>query len=797
MNKWTTSIWCIVVLLAGSGIYHFSQTPIKAKSLPVSVPLTSEVVNYHDDVKPVLAKRCVVCHACYDAPCQLKMGAYSGIERGASKERVYDGERLIEANLTRLFEDGHTLAQWRDKDFFAVNSDTPQTSTNGLSSTDYQTAANENLSSSVIAHLLQLKHDTPVETASETPALLNKEDYPLNINRAYQCPTIDDIDDFKEDYPLWGMPYALPALDKQENALILNWIAQGGKGSDDVVVTEENQQHIMAWEDFLNGNSLKSQLMSRYLFEHLFLVHLHFDAKQPQQFFKLVRSATAPGQPIKSIHTRRPFDNPGVERVYYRIVPLKQTRVHKSHMPVLLTSDRMDKYEDWFLNDDYEVTSMPSYKPEEASNPFITFAQLPINARYNYMLDEAQNTIMQFIKGPVCRGQMALNVINDHFWVVFSEPDLDLVQNNGEFIQQALQNIELPAEEQSNALPTAWMNYAAMEREYLNAKSEFINTKIKDKLSIDLDLLWNGDGENENMALTIFRHKDAASVVKGLVGDTPQTAWVLTYPLFERIHYLLVAGYDVYGNVGHQLNSRMYMDFLRMEGEFNFLALLPSETRDKIRNKWYRGSVSEVEEFVYKGNTSKIETNIEYKTDNPYQELLDTMKRRFTGTISERHYLNNGFKEKEAIASFNRINSFKGKNISLLPESTIVRVYDKSSDEQHFYTMLRHSAHTNISHLFNEEDRRLPEEDTVTIASGFMTSHPNAFLQVEISELQDLASRINRMGSEPDYAALLDTYGVRRTNPKFWDYADNMHSYFKNTYPTEFGYLDFNRLENR
>jgi hypothetical protein len=38
---------------------------------------------------------------------------------------------------------------------------------------------------------------------------------------------------------------------------------------------------------------------------------------------------------------------------------------------------------------------------------------------------------------------------------------------------------------------------------------------------------------------------------------------------------------------------------------------------------------------------------------------------------------------------------------------------------------------------------------------------------------------------------------VRRTNPKFWDYSENMHRYFKDTYPTEFGYLDFNRLENR
>jgi len=47
----------------------------------------------------------------------------------------------------------------------------------------------------------------------------------------------------------------------------------------------------------------------------------------------------------------------------------------------------------------------------------------------------------------------------------------------------------------------------------------------------------------------------------------------------ECIHYLLVAGFDVYGNIGHQLSTRLYMDFLRMESEFGFLALLPEETR--------------------------------------------------------------------------------------------------------------------------------------------------------------------------------------------------------------------------
>ena len=34
----------------------------------------------------------------------------------------------------------------------------------------------------------------------------------------------------------------------------------------------------------------------------------------------------------------------------------------------------------------------------------------------------------------------------------------------------------------------------------------------------------------------------------------------------------------VFGNVGHQLFSRIYMDFLRMEGEASFLLLLPAAT---------------------------------------------------------------------------------------------------------------------------------------------------------------------------------------------------------------------------
>ena len=68
---------------------------------------------------------------------------------------------------------------------------------------------------------------------------------------------------------------------------------------------------------------------------------------------------------------------------------------------------------------------MPSYAPEPASNPFITFAAIPAESRYRFLLDEAEFFIMNFIKGPVCRGQMAVDVIDDRFWVYFLDPEAE------------------------------------------------------------------------------------------------------------------------------------------------------------------------------------------------------------------------------------------------------------------------------------------------------------------------------------------------------------------------------------
>ena len=74
----------------------------------VLLTMPVEPILFDESVKPVLENRCVVCHGCTDAPCQLKLSSYEGITRGANKDRVYNGARLSGVPPSRLFIDART-----------------------------------------------------------------------------------------------------------------------------------------------------------------------------------------------------------------------------------------------------------------------------------------------------------------------------------------------------------------------------------------------------------------------------------------------------------------------------------------------------------------------------------------------------------------------------------------------------------------------------------------------------------------------------------------------------------------
>jgi hypothetical protein len=466
-------------------------------------------------------------------------------------------------------------------------------------------------------------------------------------------------------------------------------------------------------------------------------------------------------------------------------------------MPYALSPARMAKYREWFLQAQYQPASLPSYAVETSANPFVAFAAIPPDSRYRFLLDEAQFFVMNFIKGPVCRGQLALDVIEDRFWVVFMDPEASAGEAAAEMLARQSGNLRLPAEWGSDApIVRPWREYAELETRYLEAKTKFMEQTLGAPGRLDLSIVWNGDGRNRNAALTVFRHFDSASVVQGLVGEPPKTAWVIGYPLLERIHYLLVAGYDVYGNAGHQLNSRLYMDYLRMEGEFNFLVLLPASVRGPTRDHWYRGAPDAVKEYVY-GRKAAFdgETGIVYRTNDPQRELYGMLQTRLAPVLGDRFDLAtvpDGALRRDLQA----LASVRGASLSWLPEMAFLRV-DDAPEASRYFTLLRDTAHKNVSHIFAEKGELLPAENALTVVPGFIGAYPNAIYRVTRAELPALTTAIGSLASEDDYRRLADRFAIRRTNPAFWAASDALLDAYARRAPIEAGLFDYNRLENR
>ncbi|TCI01982.1 9-hexadecenoic acid cis-trans isomerase [Corallincola luteus] len=779
----------LVSLFSGCAVYtglHYDQLYGFAEPQPRLVSKQDPAAqHYLDTVRPIIEKRCVACHACYDAPCQLKLSSAEGIDRGASKDQVYDGTRLLADKLTRMFVDAQTTAEWRDKAFYPVLNERAQTK-------------EANLEAGVMARMLQLKQAHPLPTTPQLDA--DKWDFALDRNQ--QCPDIEQMASYEKDHALWGMPYGLPAIPKPEHDILIDWLAKGAIMATMPEPNATDAKKIEHWEVFLNGDELKQQLTSRYLYEHLFLSSLYFDEPDTTpRYYRIVRSATPPGQAIEPIATRRPFDDPKVKRVYYRLMPDRETIVDKTHMPYRLDAQRLENWQTWFIDSDYQVSALPGYHPDVASNPMRAFHDLPIDSRYRFLLDEAQNTIMNFIKGPVCRGQLALNVINDRFWVFFVDPDLMKSARLSQFINEQAVNLDLPAEKDTVVLPLSnWLNYSHAERRFLKAKSEFMNKVFQDGEHLTPNLIWDGDGVNQNASLTIIRHFDSASVMQGLVGKPPKTAWIIDYTLLERIHYLLTAGFDVYGNFGHQLLTRMYMDFLRMEGESNFLTLLPEESRSKALQSWYQGASKELNDYLDTGvGQFHQPTAIRYRTEDPKAELYDLLKQRLAKVLPDNYEVDSSQLTETSKALLKKLEvNISGDRATLFPELTFIMIEqtDPTAAPQ-LFTLMRNSAHKNVSSLFDETDNRDTAKDNMTLIHGLVGSYPSAFWHLQESDLPRLVDTISAVESESGYRQLLDQYGIRRTAQDFWSFSDRLNQQYMQMRPIEGGLLDYNRIENR
>jgi hypothetical protein len=395
---------------------------------------------------------------------------------------------------------------------------------------------------------------------------------------------------------------------------------------------------------------------------------------------------------------------------------------------------------------------------------------------------------------------VALNVINDHFWVVFVNPDA-LTKEDMQFVEAAADKLRFPAEKESTTGVLQWITYSRNEADYLRFKAKYVAERFGASHPPSLKLLWDGSGigdkSNPNAALTVYRHFDSATVIQGLWGERPQTALLLGFPTFERIHYLLVAGFDVYGNVGHQLSTRLYFDFLRMESEFGIIALLPRANRGAAFDYWYRDADKRVVTWFRELLVDyRQETGERYTTADPLTELYARIKRRYAGLTPMEYALDRSSLPRATLQALQKLPVVPAQAATLMPELALLTITTPGGKPEQF-TLLRDSAHSNVATPFKESDRRLYAEDRLQILRGVIGAYPNAFFEVPADEVPAFAAMLRGMVSESDYTALMDRYGIRRTDVRFWAHSDALHADYFRIAPRDSGWLDYSRLENR
>ena len=91
---------------------------------------------------------------------------------------------------------------------------------------------------------------------------------------------------------------------------------------------------------------------------------------------------------------------------------------------------------------------------------------------------------------------------------------------------------------------------------------------------------------------------------------------------------------------------------------------------------------------------------------------------------------------------------------------------------------------------------RDPVNDTYTVIRGFSGSYPNFFLSVPFNELEQHIEEFASINSLKNYQKFIARYGVRRTNPDFWEQSDWFHAQYRAQQPLEYGSFDLNRYGN-
>ncbi|KGO33489.1 hypothetical protein JT06_14185 [Desulfobulbus sp. Tol-SR] len=751
----------------------------------VATAPTAKEIDYLKEVQPILGRRCVACHSGSAAPCQIDLGSFAGLERGGSPQTVLDRRRQAEIEPARLMVDAQTAEGWRQKGFVPIIGSGAE-------------AGPEE------ATLVQLLSRRPQGSAAAG------EGPPAADGSACAFGT-GEMETFLAAHPDHRMPPGFPPVTAEEHRIIVDWLAAGAKGPDPeemdglTAIPARDLSSVGDWEDFLNRQDPKHVMTSRYIYEHIFATHTTF-ATGTGAFYELVRSRTAPGEPVVPVPTVLPYDDPG-GLFFYRFRRIYAATAATGRVVFNLGGEQLKRVHDLFIRPDWLMPPhRVGYAPRFAANPFSTFEQIPPESRYRFLLDNALPILQSCFEGPAASAAATLDVLDDQFWVMFLDPEYDLsvrlpgflIDNEGLLgPQRTVRAVEGTAPPDSNR--QLRRNTAHFARKRSQLYDIFYRYQGR-----GYEKIWRGSRAEDAPLLTVFRHAATASVHKGGLGDLPKTMWVLDYPLLERICATMVTGYSPYGPAERRMAARVRMDGLRQEAETQFLDFLPQEQRRNSLQYWYGGM--DLQELD--ASPSSLPARIEFATDDAKREFVEYLVHHHflveTGIDFDDNYLEDGEQYPEPLPQYRNIDEFLlGLRAAAAPGPSYFADGEDRQDSLAYIringaergdavvSLVLHRWHDDVT-VLRQERRLNPSRNRVGFFAGFIGSSPNHFYDVDVDELPAFLEVLRSYQASPGADERLAKYRVDGGEERFWEIYDWFQQRFAESGGGRPGSIDLN-----
>jgi len=720
---------------------------IAAAEAPVPTSLT-----YLKDVQPIFDARCIACHGCMGAPCEMKLSSFAGADRGGFGKNPYSFH--IEA-VPRTGMDVHSTTEaWRKVGFWPVVS--------------REGDAKARLAGSMLAQMVDAGYE------HNQPGFARKALMPSYAKRyEHTCPATPEVlEAHLAKSPASGMPYGVPALEKSQLDTLRNWVASGSPGplAEELAAASvpRNPAAVVAWESFFNRPDDRMKLVSRYIFDHTFLAAIALK-ESPGDSFRLVRSKTPTGQPVDVIDTPHPYDDPyayaGVDAFYYRLKKETTKAVQKNHFIWELSEEKRKRLETLFLDVEWEKDANLR-TPWGSGNPFEIFAAIPVKSRYAFLIENSVVIIGGITSGPVCLGQVATYAVKDQFWVYFVDPDKDITVIDP--------TLGLPSWE-------PFMDRSPEgNRTYEQAYAKTLRRIYPKGYSIEE--VWDGNQANPNAWLTVLRHQSNTWVMQGAGGGMPRTLWLMGYSGFERIYYDTVAHFEYWGGDAGKLETVGFFNFLRQQFEDRFLLLVPPDERQKLRKEWTRG-IGEVALFLDPDPDSALPTRVKVDPKQPLQSVVKQLRRHLGPKISgPLDALNPSVKTDYPLEQ--GVSSFEdwGRAISTLTVTadykfpsflpSLIMLKLNSGNDSRMYSLVTNRVYKTQYTILFENGEALPDLDTMSVYEDVVGGFPNLFVELDLAQAADFVRELGAVETLEDFLAFRDKYAVLRNSAEFWETYD-------------------------